>query len=109
MRTPAAAESEIAPDGGAVIVATGGPAAAEPAQRVAFLGRLGLLLTLLAGSVHLVALVEPGMSADPNRVPWGSMYEFTISGTFVVTLMYLVLYRRYKRQLGSRRWSSASS
>ncbi len=96
MRTPAAAESEAAADGGSVIVATGGRAPADPAQRVAFLGRLGLLLTLLAGSVHLVALVGRGMSADPNRVPWGNMYEFTISGTFVVTLMYLVLYRRYK-------------
>ena len=63
---------------------------------MAFLGRLGLLLTLLAAPVHLVALVGRGMSADPNRVPWGNMYEFTISGTFVVTLMYLVLYRRYK-------------
>ena len=31
------------------------------------------------------------MSADPNRVPWGNMYEFTLSGTFVVALLYLVL------------------
>ena len=36
------------------------------------------------------------MAADPNRVPWGNMYEFTVAGTFVVTLMYLVLYRRFK-------------
>ncbi len=35
------------------------------------------------------------MSADPNRVPWGNMYEFTISGTFVVALIYLVLYRKF--------------
>jgi cytochrome c-type biogenesis protein CcsB len=35
------------------------------------------------------------MSADPNRVPWGNMYEFTLSGTFVVALFYLVLSRRY--------------
>ena len=35
------------------------------------------------------------MSADPNRVPWGNMYEFTISGTFVIALIYLVLYRRF--------------
>ena len=25
-----------------------------------------------------------GMAADPNRVPWGNMYEFTLAGTFVV-------------------------
>ena len=66
-----------------------------PSERVAFLGRLGFLLTVLAWAVHLVALVGRGMAADPNRVPWGNMYEFTISGTFVVTLLYVVLYRKF--------------
>jgi cytochrome c-type biogenesis protein CcsB len=64
-------------------------------HRVALFGRLGLLLTLLGAGLHLLALVGRGMSADPNRVPWGNMYEFTISGTFVVALVYLVLYRRF--------------
>jgi cytochrome c-type biogenesis protein CcsB len=64
-------------------------------ERVAFLGRLGLLLTCIAGAVHLVGLVGRGMAADPNRVPWGNMYEFTISGTFVVTLLYVVLYKKF--------------
>ena len=100
LRTPAAAKSASADAdaGGGVAVATGGPAAPDQERRVAFLGRLGLILTLLAAGVHLVALVSRGMAAEPNRVPWGNMYEFTLSGTFVVTLMYLVLYRRY--QLG---------
>ncbi len=31
------------------------------------------------------------MAADPNRVPWGNMYEFTLSGTFVVAAAYLLL------------------
>jgi cytochrome c-type biogenesis protein CcsB len=65
-------------------------------ERIAFLGRLGYLLTWIAAGAHLVALVGRGMAADPNRVPWGNMYEFTLAGTFVVTLMYLVLYRRFK-------------
>ena len=64
-------------------------------HRVALFGRLGLLLTVLAAAVHLVGLVGRGMSADPNRVPWSNMYEFTISGTFVVAVVYLVLYRRF--------------
>ncbi|TYL54804.1 c-type cytochrome biogenesis protein CcsB [Nocardioides sp. BGMRC 2183] len=64
-------------------------------ERVAFLGRLGVLLTAIACAVHFVALVGRGMAADPNRVPWGNMYEFTISGTFVVTLLYLVLYKKF--------------
>jgi cytochrome c-type biogenesis protein CcsB len=67
-----------------------------PAERVAFLGRLGFLLTCIAAAAHLVALVGRGMAADPNRVPWGNMYEFTVSGTFVVVVMYLVLYRRFR-------------
>ena len=46
-------------------------------------------------ALHFVGLLGRGMSADPNRVPWGNMYEFTISGTFVVALIYLVLYRRF--------------
>ena len=34
------------------------------------------------------------MAADPNRVPWGNMYEFTLAGTFVVAAIYLLLHRR---------------
>jgi cytochrome c-type biogenesis protein CcsB len=64
-------------------------------HRVALFARLGLVLTVLAAALHLVGLVARGMSADPNRVPWGNMYEFTISGTFVVALIYLVLYRKF--------------
>ncbi|MCX6400378.1 MAG: c-type cytochrome biogenesis protein CcsB [Propionibacteriales bacterium] len=66
-----------------------------PSERVAFLGRLGFLLTCVAGAVHFVALLGRGMAADPNRVPWGNMYEFTVSGTFVVTLLYVVLHKRF--------------
>ena len=86
-----------------VLVGAGGPDAAEPpvpeveraGDRVAMFGRLGLLLTGIAVAVHFVALLGRGMSADPDRVPWGNMYEFTLSGTFVVALFYLVLSRRY--------------
>jgi len=65
-------------------------------QRVAFLARLGFLLTCIAAAAHLAGLVGRGMAAEPNRVPWGNMYEFTIAGTFVVTVMYLGLHRRLK-------------
>ncbi|WP_436698982.1 c-type cytochrome biogenesis protein CcsB [Nocardioides sp. BYT-33-1] len=70
-------------------------APARRGERVAFLGRLGLLLTAIACAAHFVGLVARGMAADPNRVPWGNMYEFTLSGTFVVALLYLVLYKRF--------------
>lgn len=72
------------------------PADQEPTdERTLVFGRFGLLLTGLAALIHLVALLGRGLAADPNRVPWGNMYEFTLSGTCVVTLMYLALYRRY--------------
>lgn len=70
-------------------------AAAPASERVAFLGRLGFLLTAIAAVLHFVSLVGRGMAADPNRVPWGNMYEFTVSGTFVVTLLYVVLHKKF--------------
>ncbi|WP_139982790.1 c-type cytochrome biogenesis protein CcsB [Nocardioides litoris] len=98
---PAVAGAGAAGEAGGVAVATRqGPEGGDDAtaRRTDFLGRLGVLLTVLACAAHLVALLGRGMAADPNRVPWGNMYEFTISGTFVVTLIYLVLMRRYALQ-----------
>ncbi|WP_051218323.1 c-type cytochrome biogenesis protein CcsB [Nocardioides insulae] len=65
-------------------------------HRRAFFGRLGLLLTIVATCCHGVSLVGRGMAADPNRVPWGNMYEFTVAGTFVLSVAYLALYRKFK-------------
>ncbi|MGZ5405117.1 MAG: c-type cytochrome biogenesis protein CcsB, partial [Nocardioides sp.] len=64
-------------------------------RREALFGRLGVLLTVIAVGIHLVSLVARGLAADPDRVPWGNMYEFTLAGTFVVAALYLVLLRRY--------------
>jgi cytochrome c-type biogenesis protein CcsB len=64
-------------------------------ERVQRYARLGVVLTVVAAGVHLVAVVSRGLAADPVRVPWGNMYEFTMTGTLVVTLGYLALYRRY--------------
>ncbi len=85
-------------DEGGVAVATGGPADtaadADRTRRTELFGRLGLLLTGIAVALHFVGLLGRGLAADPNRVPWGNMYEFTLSGTFIVALLYLVLNRR---------------
>jgi ABC-type transport system involved in cytochrome c biogenesis permease subunit len=56
-------------------------------------GRVGLGLTLLAALLHLVGVVARGLAAD--RVPWGSMYEFAITGSLMVVAAYLVLLSRY--------------
>jgi len=66
--------------------------------RAELFGRLGFLLTIIAVAAHLVALVARGMAADPHRVPWGNMYEFTLSGTFVVAAAYVLLHRRFGLQ-----------
>ncbi len=63
--------------------------------RVEKFGRIGLALTVLGCLLHFAALVTRGLGADPVRVPWGNMYEFTLAGTFGVSVMYLALMRRY--------------
>jgi cytochrome c-type biogenesis protein CcsB len=97
-RVPAAAataQADPAAEGSvALALDTGGEPAARR-RREAMFGRLGVLLTVIAAGTHLLSLVARGMAADPNRVPWGNMYEFTLSGTFVVAAIYLVLLRRY--------------
>ncbi len=67
----------------------------ERELRVETFGRIGVSLTVLACALHLVGLVTRGLGSDPVRVPWGNMYEFTLAGTFGVSLMYLALMRRY--------------
>ncbi len=79
------------------------PASEVPAEpvdegtthRIVMFGQLGWLLTIIACAAHFVGLFGRGMAADPNRVPWGNMYEFTITGSFVVAAGYLVLRKRY--------------
>ena len=90
---PAALGAPAAGDTGGVAVAT--TPEPEQARRRDFFARFGLLLTVIAAAVHLLALVARGLAADPDRVPWGNMYEFTLSGTFVVAAIYLLLHRRY--------------
>lgn len=68
----------------------------ERADRVAMAGRLGVLLTSIGALAHLIALVGRGMAADPNRVPWGNMYEFTLTGTFVVVALFLATTSRWR-------------
>jgi len=83
-----------------------GTAAAEPGgdlaskvENVEKFGRIGVALTVVAALLHLAGLVTRGLGADPARVPWGNMYEFSVAGAFGVTLIYLVLLRKY-----SLRW-----
>ena len=64
-------------------------------ERVELFARIGVSLTIVAALLHGAALVTRGLGAEPARVPWGNMYEFSLTGTFVVTSIYLVLLRKH--------------
>jgi cytochrome c-type biogenesis protein CcsB len=61
--------------------------------RIAMFGNLALQLTVIAAVAHFVGLFARAEAAQ--RVPWGNMYEFTISGSFVVVAGYLLLRKRF--------------
>ncbi len=63
------------------------------------LANLGVTMLPMAALVHLGALVTRGLAAEPVRVPWGNMYEFTLTATFAVVATYLATMRRW-----SLRW-----
>lgn len=106
----AAAGLEASSSGGSTYAATDGPetpssggsgttdgpgsTAAEREQRVAMFGRLGYLLAVIATLCHVVAVVTRGLAAD--RVPWGNMFEFTLTGTCIVAVAYVILSPRLK-------------
>ena len=68
----------------------------QVSDRTEMAGRLGVLLTGIGALAHFIALLGRGLAADPNRVPWGNMYEFTLSGTFVVVALFLATTRRWR-------------
>jgi cytochrome c-type biogenesis protein CcsB len=92
----ASTQSADIPGGIAVTTGPDGDDDSAAIRRTEIFGRLGYLLTCLAVAVQFVGLFARGMAADPDRVPWGNMYEFTLTGTFVVAFLYVVLYRRFR-------------
>ena len=75
--------------------ATFEPSPQTDPERMRIFGRIGVSLTVVAAAVHFVAVLTRGLAADPVRVPWGNMYEFTLTATWVVTVGYLLMFRRY--------------
>ena len=80
--------------GGEALPAAPAPSTSSP--RADLMGRLGLVFAIFAAVIHAVATVSRGLAADPVRVPWGNMYEFTLTATLLVTVAYLLLARRWK-------------
>lgn len=88
-------------------VAVGAPSsprsagAAKPAASVAY-GRspslrVGVAMTVLAWILHLSADVLRGLAA--GRVPWANMYEFALTGTLIITTVFLVVLVVVKQDL----------
>jgi cytochrome c-type biogenesis protein CcsB len=51
--------------------------------------RVGVAMTVVAWVLHLSADVTRGLAAE--RVPWANMYEFALTGTLVITTVYLLV------------------
>lgn len=51
--------------------------------------RVAVSMTVIAWALHLTATVLRGIAAE--RVPWANMYEFALTGTLVITTVYLVV------------------
>ena len=63
-------------------------------SRTERVGRLGSAFMLLATILLLAGVVFRGQSA--NRVPWGNMYEFSITGALTFSIAYLFALLKYK-------------
>ncbi|MER5702170.1 c-type cytochrome biogenesis protein CcsB [Micromonospora sp. NPDC002296] len=70
------------------------------ADRARLAGLVAVGITVLAAALHLAATVTRGIAAD--RMPWGNMYEFVLTISFIGTAAWLgVLWKRPSlRRLG---------
>ncbi|WIB14662.1 c-type cytochrome biogenesis protein CcsB [Curtobacterium sp. MCPF17_050] len=58
-------------------------------QRGSRFERVGMAMTVLALVVHVGAIVLRGIAAE--RVPWGNMFEFSLTGTGLIILVFLLV------------------
>lgn len=89
------------PDGPVAKADAAPPAGVDrSAARGRLAGRVAVWITALAAALHLGATVTRGIAAD--RMPWGNMYEFVLTVSFIGTAAWLaVLWKRPSlRRLG---------
>ncbi|MCK3770051.1 c-type cytochrome biogenesis protein CcsB [Microbacterium aerolatum] len=67
-------------------------ASEEPAKPRYVMARIGTALTVLGFLFQLAATITRGIAAE--RVPWANLYEFAMTGTLLVVLVYLVVNTR---------------
>ncbi len=95
-RTAPAAATTVAAGSAATATTTEAPRDVARQQRVELWGRIGVALTVVAAGLHAAGVVSRAFASEPARVPWGNMYEFTLTGSLGVVLIYLALLRRQR-------------
>ena len=92
----AAAAGATVSSGGAAAGGGAGTLVAAPPARGASVAwgrtpalRVAVAMTVVAWLLHLSADVTRGVAA--GRVPWANMYEFALTGTLVITTVYLLV------------------
>lgn len=72
-------------------VAVAPPEDDEVPPRSAVLSRVGIALTVVATGLLVLGVVTRALASE--RVPWGNMYEFGLTGVSIALVVYLVLVR----------------
>ena len=100
------ADLATAADADTAVPGTGGTGGADdaeapgPGYRPGRAVGIAMALTVLGAAFQLAGIVLRAIAAE--RVPWANMYEFTVVGTFVAVVTFLVLtLRRDLRFLGA--------
>ncbi|MEV6269885.1 c-type cytochrome biogenesis protein CcsB [Kribbella sp. NPDC051936] len=96
VKKDAEAKVLVAADGGEVPDAPADAGADESSVRGDQASRIGILLTVLAFALHAGGVLTRGLAA--GRVPWGNMYEFSITASLAVAIVYLALLKRQRLQ-----------
>ncbi|MGW5189489.1 c-type cytochrome biogenesis protein CcsB [Kribbella sp. NPDC004138] len=96
VKKDAEAKVLVAADGGEVPDAPADAVADESSVRGDQASRIGILLTVLAFALHAGGVLTRGLAA--GRVPWGNMYEFSITASLAVAIVYLALLKRQRLQ-----------
>jgi cytochrome c-type biogenesis protein CcsB len=83
-----------APTRDGALVTVGAPLEVEPLQagtsyREDFAGRFAVALTVIGFALNAAGMITRGLAAE--RVPWGNMYEFVITGCVATVATYLLL------------------
>ncbi len=91
-RAAAVSSAGLPAAGGSRDAGAGGTASDRPAKPRYVMARIGTVLTALAFLFHLAATVTRGIAAE--RVPWANLYEFAMTGTLLVVLVYLLVLTR---------------